>query len=84
MTPAELKTSNWLLAYEAFIKGWLPSATGVDYVSKDDGFKYLQSENVHFYDPSAISDYSPSEKYWALKDITPEQLNYLLEASNTY
>lgn len=82
MTPAELKTSNWLLAYEAFIKGWLPSATGVDYVSKDDGFKFLQAENVQFYDPRAISDYLPSDKYWALKDITPEQLKYILDASN--
>lgn len=82
MTPAKLKTSNWLLTYEAFMKGWLPSATGVDYVSKDDGFKYLQKENVHFYSRSAIADYSPSDKYWALKDITPEQLKYVIETSN--
>ncbi len=82
MNPTELKTSNWLLAYEALIKGWLPSATGSDYISTDDGFKYLQSKNVQFYDHSLISSYSPSAKYWALKDITPEQLEYVLESSN--
>jgi hypothetical protein len=82
MTVAELKTSNWLLAYEALVKGWLPSATGTDYVSADDGFKYLKSKNVYFYDTAAIAAYSPETKYWALKDITPEQLKYVLEPSN--
>jgi len=82
MTAGELKTSNWLLAYEALIKGWLPSATGVDYLSTDDAFKYLKAENVHFYDDSAIAAYSPSDKYWALKDISLEQLKYALETSN--
>lgn len=81
MNPTELKTSNWLLAYEALIKGWLPSATGADYVSTDDGFKYLKSKNVQFYDHSLISAYSPSAKYWALKDTTPEQLKYVLDPS---
>lgn len=81
MNPTELKTSNWLLAYEALIKGWLPSATGSDYIKTDDGFKYLQSKNVQFYDHSLITSYSPSTKYWALKDITPEQLKYVLEPS---
>jgi hypothetical protein len=82
MTGAELKTSNWLLAYEALVKGWLPSATGSDYVAKDNGFKYLKSENVYFYDSSVIAAYAPSDKYWALKDITPEQLKYVIEPSN--
>lgn len=82
MTAGELKTSNWILAYEAMIKGWLPSANGVDYLSTDEGFKYFQAKNVHFYDASAIASYSPSDKYWALKDISSEQLRYVLEASN--
>jgi len=82
MTVSELKTSNWLLAYEALIKGWLPPASGSDYVATDDGFKYLKSEGVNFYDTSAIAEYSPSDKYWALKDITPDQLMYVLEPSN--
>lgn len=82
MTAAELKTSNWLLAYEALIKGWLPSATGADYVITDDGFNYLKSKDVHFYESSAITNYSPAIKYWALKGITPEQLRYVLEPSN--
>lgn len=82
MTAAELKTSNWLLAYEALVKGWLPSASGTDYVSTDNGFKYLKAKDVHFYDTTAIATYAPSDKYWALKEITPEQLKYVIEPSN--
>jgi hypothetical protein len=82
MTLSELKTSNWLLAYEALVKGWLPSASGTDYVAADDGFKYLKSEGVNFYDTTAITAYTPSDKYFALRDITPEQLKYVLEPSN--
>jgi len=82
MTGAELQTSNWLLAYEAHVRGWLNSATGKNYVNADPGFKYLKSKNVRFYDTSAIAKYAPATKYWALKDITPEQLKYVLEPSN--
>ncbi|MBM7332690.1 RNA-directed DNA polymerase [Alloalcanivorax marinus] len=82
MTPSELTTSNWLLAYEALVKGWLPSSTGKDYVSSDPGFKYLKAKNVFFYDESSVAAYSPTPKYWALKDITAEQLKYVLEPSN--
>jgi len=82
MTAAELKTSNWLLAYEALVKGWLPSASGSDYVTTDDGFKYLKSKGVYFYDTLAITTYAPSDKYWSLKDISPEQLKYVLEPSS--
>jgi hypothetical protein len=82
MTVAELKTSNWLLAYEALIKGWLPSASGSEYIATDQGFNYLKSKGVNFYDTSAIATYAPSDKYWALKDITLEQLMYVLEPSN--
>jgi hypothetical protein len=82
MTVAELKTSNWLLAYEALIKGWLPSASGSDYIATDQGFNYLKSKGVNFYDTSAIAAYAPSDKYWALKGITLEQLKYVLEPSN--
>lgn len=82
MRASELKTSNWLLAYEALVKGWLPSASGADYVSTDSGFKYLKAKGVQFYDTTAIASYVPSDKYWALKDVTAEQLQYVIEPSN--
>jgi hypothetical protein len=81
MTGDELKTSNWLLAYEALVRGWLNSATGKDYVSVDPGFKYLKRKRVRFYDVSVIPVYAPASNYWALKNITLEQLNYVLESS---
>lgn len=49
MKSNELYTENWLLAYEANVKGWLPSASGRDYVSTDSFFGILKANNVEFY-----------------------------------
>ncbi len=40
----------WLLAYEANIKGWLPSTT--DFVLADPNFSFLKQAGVEFYDPT--------------------------------
>lgn len=45
-----LYSENWLLAYEAFVKGWLPSLDGTNYVGNDDFFGRLASSNIEFYD----------------------------------
>lgn len=60
MTDQELYGNQWLLAYEANIKNWLPSATGTDYVANDPAFGFLKSNNVEFYDPKRLSIYRPS------------------------
>ena len=80
MVPDELKTSNWLLAYEALIKEWLPPAKGSNYLDTIDGFKYLKSKKVEFYDTTAISRYKPIVKYWTLNDISQEQLAYFFNS----
>ncbi|MFD2409813.1 RNA-directed DNA polymerase [Paenibacillus rhizoplanae] len=49
MKSSELYTDNWLLAYEANVKGWLPSASGRDYVSSDGFFGMLKANSVEFY-----------------------------------
>ncbi|MFL0373035.1 RNA-directed DNA polymerase [Paenibacillus amylolyticus] len=49
MKSNELYTENWLLAYEAYVKGWLPSVSGRDYVSSDPFFGILKANNVEFY-----------------------------------
>ena len=49
-----LSSPQWLLAYEALIKGWLPSASGDDYVSDDGFFGQLHTLGVEFYD-SAVA-----------------------------
>jgi hypothetical protein len=49
MKSSELYTDNWLLAYEAYVKGWLPSVSGRDYISSDPFFATLKANNVVFY-----------------------------------
>lgn len=50
MNTDALYDTNWLLAYEANIKGWLPSASGADHVAADPNFQFLKSNKVFFYD----------------------------------
>jgi hypothetical protein len=50
MTPDDLYESRWLLAYEANLKGWLPSAGASDHVAADKNFGLLKGASVSFYD----------------------------------
>jgi hypothetical protein len=50
MESSELYDTHWLLTYEAFIKKWLPSSDGSDYIANDPFFSKLQRENTQFYD----------------------------------
>jgi len=50
MNRASLYEEQWLLAYEANVKGWLPSLGGHDHVSADPNFGFLKAEGVSFYD----------------------------------
>jgi hypothetical protein len=47
MNQASLYDSQWLLSYEANIKGWLPFRT--DYVLADPNFRFLKNNGVEFY-----------------------------------
>ncbi len=49
MQAGHLYSENWLVAYEALKKGWLPSKDGSDYVKADDFFGSLSAYNVEFY-----------------------------------
>lgn len=49
-----LYSSQWLLAYEAAIQGWLPSRAKTNYVAKDANFSILESNRVKFYDTSQV------------------------------
>jgi hypothetical protein len=53
MTGAGLFGEQWLLAYEANVKGWLPSVGGGDHVTADAGFGHLKQHGVYFYDVAA-------------------------------
>ena len=54
MTGDGLYGPHWLLAYEANIKGWLPSV-GPDHVAADPYFRQLKSKGVSFYNVRAPS-----------------------------
>lgn len=59
MTKEELKGSNWLLAYEANIKGWLPSKDSSDNVDAIPQFRHLKSLSVSFFDEDARLQTAP-------------------------
>jgi hypothetical protein len=50
MASEHLYSENWLLAYEALKKGWLPSLGGDDYITANDFFGTLSNRGVEFYD----------------------------------
>jgi len=50
MTAENLYGQYWILAYEALVRGWLPSKDGDDYIENDDFFKILKSYNITFFD----------------------------------
>ena len=50
MEASHLYSENWLIAYEALQKGWLPPKDGTDYVAADDFFGHLAAYDVEFYD----------------------------------
>jgi hypothetical protein len=54
MQAEHLYSENWLVAYEAIVKGWLPSADGSDYVGADDFFGSLSAHDVEFYDTGTL------------------------------
>jgi hypothetical protein len=58
MSPDNLYTEHWLLAFEALRKGWLPSLNGNNYIAADPFFSILENNNVEFYDP--LANFVPS------------------------
>lgn len=58
MISDELYGSNWLLCYQAYENGWLPSVDGSDYISRDPIFAFLRNNQVKFYDIQSSNKYS--------------------------
>ena len=48
MSADALYDEHWLLAYEANVKGWLPSVSETDHVAADPNFGFLKSRKVFF------------------------------------
>jgi hypothetical protein len=72
MNEKELLGPNWLLAYEALVKNWLPVAGPTNYLKNTFGFSYLKSNNVYFYNVGRTFTYKPHKKNYFFKPITFE------------
>jgi len=53
MHDGELSDTQWLLAYEANVKGWLPNKGGRDFVAANKHFGLMKGAGVSFYDETA-------------------------------
>ena len=53
MHDGELVEDQWLLAYEANLKGWLPNLGGKDFVAASTHFGPMKAAGVSFYDTAA-------------------------------
>jgi len=60
MTSDALAQEQWLLSYEANVKGFMPSRGGGDHVSSDPSFSYLKRNGVYFYDPTKAAKVIPN------------------------
>jgi len=60
MSSAGLYDDHWLLAYEAYVKGWLPSRDGTDYIGADPAFDFMRANGVTFYDSTLALPTTPT------------------------
>lgn len=81
MTKEELSTENWILAYEADVKGWLSSIDGDDYIANNKFFAALRDNGVEFYDISKTAyllDIKFTGKEETTKEVAvPEETPYI-------
>jgi hypothetical protein len=71
MTKEELSTENWILAYEANVKGWLSSRDGDDYIANNKFFAALRDNGVEFYDVSKTA-YLLDIKFTGMEETAKE------------
>ncbi|MBF8982786.1 RNA-directed DNA polymerase [Lutibacter sp. B2] len=64
----ELYDSNWILAYEALYRGWLPSNNSKNYIDSDPFFSCLKKRNVSFFNTNARDE-------WAMQNFDHRLLN---------
>jgi len=59
MTTPGLCDSQWMLAYEAGVKGWLPSHNVADHIGEHPYFNWLRQSGVSFFDTNAVNVITP-------------------------
>lgn len=70
----ELYEANWILAYEALYRGWLPSNSSKNYIESDPFFKCLKERNVTFFNTKARDE-------WAMQNFDHRLLNLHLSGA---
>lgn len=60
VTPDGLIGSQWLLSYEAKIKGWLGSSGMPDHLAAVDYFSRMRALGIYFYDSAAALAFDPA------------------------
>lgn len=72
MKGEELYEENWLLAYEAYIKGWLPSVSDTDYLLEDPFFEILKNKDIQFFITDAYNQWNskPVIKKWLYSEFS--------------
>lgn len=82
MHEGELVEDQWLLAYEANLKGWLPNLGGKDFVAASKHFGPMKAAGVSFYDTAATLSITVkpagSQSYDGSDDDFDIGLEYLL------
>jgi hypothetical protein len=72
MCGSELYGEEWLLSFEANVKGWLPSTTQVDHVAADSNFGFLKTAGIEFYSsPSSPPQAAPLTTHTGVYAIAP-------------
>jgi hypothetical protein len=61
LTTDHLYGEQWLLSYEASVKGWLTGQSGVDHIAGDPNFNWLRSIGVEFYDGARTRPIQPGD-----------------------
>jgi len=61
-----LYDEHWLIAYEAYVKGWLPSSDG-NFIDDDPFFKILKDNGVEFYENKIVVDGDYIDQGWDLR-----------------
>ncbi|HZY96503.1 MAG TPA: hypothetical protein VFE35_05330 [Candidatus Cybelea sp.] len=70
LTTDDLYDANWLLVYEALVKGWLTAPT--DIIGTDPSFAAMRNAGVHFYEQNAVQAAAPAPTVTIQAGAPPE------------
>ncbi len=74
MLSDELYTDKWIMVYEAYVRGWMPSVSGKDYIENKHFFRLLRKHDIRFMniDKEYIYDESENTDFLAVYENNAE------------